>query len=231
MDNYNLSFYTDLHSTDGLSYQPDVTWCDNGDAGLSNNIYSWLRSEMAPDLKEYLESMGHFPGPCYFANDAFDPTAGSYPYYSDGPDYSGNYADHRQIPAYLLEIQSLKPNKQRVLGAYNFLHGILQIIVEKADSLQEAIDADVAARVDPVPIAWDYDDPAPTMEWPVSSSVYMFMFIWYAATLTFLFVLALCLVSYLTGLSRKILRSIFPKSFGRTRPLLLPLRRASGPLH
>jgi hypothetical protein len=155
------------HSTDGMSYQPDVTWCDNGDAGLSDNIYQWLRSEMAPDLTTFLQSMNHIPGPCYYANDHLDPYAGSYPYYSDGPDYSGNYADHRQLPAYLLEIHSLKPNKQRVLGAYAFLHGVTTIVAEKIDSLRDAIQADKAARVDPVPIAWTYDGPTPTMEWPV----------------------------------------------------------------
>lgn len=34
MRDYPLSFYTDMHSTDGMNYQADVTWCDNGDAGL-----------------------------------------------------------------------------------------------------------------------------------------------------------------------------------------------------
>lgn len=45
-----------------------------------------------------------------------DPTAGYYPYFSDGAAYSTNYADHRHIPAYLLEIHAPKPFKQRVLG-------------------------------------------------------------------------------------------------------------------
>ena len=146
-NDYDIAFYSDLHSTDGMNYQPDVTWCDNGDAGLANEIYGWLRSEMQPDLEAFVEQYSHKPGVCYYANDNFDPTAGYYPYFSDGAAYSGNYADHRQVPAYLLEIHSLKPNKQRVLGAYAFLYGLLSIVGQKTDSLRAAIAADRAARV------------------------------------------------------------------------------------
>merc|ERR1712217_286342 len=88
---------------------------------------------------EFVEQYNHIPAVCYYANDGMDPTKGYYPYFSDGAAYSGNYADHRQIPAYLLEIFSLKPNKQRVLGAYAFLFGLLTIVGEKAESLREAI--------------------------------------------------------------------------------------------
>jgi murein tripeptide amidase MpaA len=147
MDKYDLSFYTDLHSTDGMNYQPDVTWCDNGNAGLSNEIYKWMRSEMQPDLEAFVEGYSHVTSVCYSANDRMDPTAGYYPYFSGGTEYSVDYADHRQIPAYLLEIHSLKPNKQRVLGAYAFLQGLLTIVGEKADTLRMAIDADRAVRV------------------------------------------------------------------------------------
>ncbi|KAL3914139.1 MAG: hypothetical protein SGARI_000283 [Bacillariaceae sp.] len=150
MNDYDVAFYTDLHSTDGMNYQPDVTWCDNGDAGLSNGIYAWLRSEMQPALEDFVRQYNHIPAVCYYANDPMDPTA-----------------DHRHIPAYLLEIHSLKPNKQRVLGAYAFLYGLLTIVGEKKDSLKTAMAADKAARVDPVPIAWDYDDPPPMVEWPI----------------------------------------------------------------
>ena len=122
---------------------------------------------MQPDLEGFLESYNHVTGVCYYANDGMDPTKGYYPYFSDGSAYSTNYADHRQIPAYLLEMHALKPNKQRVLGAHAFLMGLASIVSQKSDSLRSAIEADRAARVDPVPIAWDYDDPAPMVEWPI----------------------------------------------------------------
>ncbi len=66
----------DLHSTDGMNSQEDVTWCDNGFAGVANEIDPWLRNEMKPDLEEFLIGFGFQPGPCYRANADSDPTAG-----------------------------------------------------------------------------------------------------------------------------------------------------------
>ncbi|KAL7486234.1 hypothetical protein ACHAW6_011836 [Cyclotella cf. meneghiniana] len=167
MNDYDVSFYADLHSTDGMMYQADVEYCDNGDSGLSPNIFKWLREEMQPRLNEFLESYNHKPSVCIDANDPMDPTAGFYPYFSDGAAYSTNYADHRQIPAYLLEVHAPKPFKQRVLGAYSFVSGIVKIVTEQTESLRQAIDADRSARIDPVPIAWDYLEPAPIVDFDI----------------------------------------------------------------
>jgi Zinc carboxypeptidase len=146
-NNYDVSFYADLHADDGVNYVDDVTFCDNGDAGLSNSIHTWLRTEMEPDLFQVLMSYDHSPGNCYYVNDPMDPMAGSYPYFTDSTEYSTNYADHRQIPAYLMETHSLKPFKQRVLGAYIFLQGIMSVIANKTESLLTAIAEDQAARI------------------------------------------------------------------------------------
>ncbi len=165
MTDYQPDFFVDAHSTNGQNYQHDVTWSDNGDAGLSPAIYRWLRGEMTKDLSAFLTDLGHFPGPSIDANDSMDPKKGYYPYFTDGPSYSTNYADHRQIPAYLLEIHALKPYRQRVLGAYSFFLGVLTIVGEKVKSLRAAIAADQAARIDPVPIAWDFEKPAPQVNY------------------------------------------------------------------
>merc|ERR1712151_1248506 len=161
---YSPHFYIDAHSTNGMNYQYDVTWCGNGNAGLSPRIYDWLESEMTGDLSAFIAEQGHIPGPCIDANNPMSPEEGYYPYFSDGTAYSINNADHRQIPAYLLEIHSLKPNKQRVLGAYVFFVGVMDISGSKKDSLVTAIAADKTARLDPVPIAWDYDNPPPMVD-------------------------------------------------------------------
>jgi hypothetical protein len=164
MTDYDPAFFIDAHSTNGQNYQYDVTWCDNGDAGLSSAIFGWLRGEMTAELSRYLSDLGHVPGPCIDGNDKMSPEAGYYPYFSDGAAYSSNYADHRHIPAYLLELHSLKPYRQRVLGAYAFFAGLMGIVGDKASSLRAAIEADRTARIDPVPIAWDYDTPAPQVD-------------------------------------------------------------------
>lgn len=96
-----------------------------------------------------------------------DPRAGYYTYFSSGVAYSTCYADHRHIPSYLLEIHAPKPFKNRVLGAYSWVEGVLKIVGEKAESLRKAIDTDRSARISPVPIAWDYVDPAPIVDFDI----------------------------------------------------------------
>lgn len=59
------------------------------------------------------------------------------------------------------------PSKQRVLGAYSWVAGILKIVGEKADSVREAIETDRSALISPVPIAWDYVDPAPIVDFDI----------------------------------------------------------------
>ncbi|MBO9433311.1 hypothetical protein J7394_03780 [Ruegeria sp. R13_0] len=162
---YQPDFFVDAHSTDGQNYTYDVTWSDNGNAGQSPAISQWLRDEMTDELAQFLTDLGHIPGPAIDANDPMDPTQGYYPFFADGPSYSTNYADHRHIPAYLLEIHALKPYRQRVLGAYSFFIGVLNIVGNKAASLRKAIAMGRTARLDPVPIAWDFDDPAPQVQY------------------------------------------------------------------
>ena len=50
--------------------------CFPSDAGLSPEIYKWLREEMQPNLESFLEEYGHIPNVCYDANDKMDPTKG-----------------------------------------------------------------------------------------------------------------------------------------------------------
>lgn len=164
MTDFQPHFYIDAHSTDGMNYQYDVTWCDNGASGLSPGIYDWMRNELTEDLSSLLEGLGHIPGTCIYGNNGMSPEDGYYPYFTDGPAFSASYADHRQIPGYLLEMHSLKPFKQRVLGAYSFYLGVMDIVGNKADSLVAAIKTDQETRIDPVPLTWDYDDPAPMVD-------------------------------------------------------------------
>ncbi|MCL6416751.1 M14 family metallopeptidase [Aestuariirhabdus sp. Z084] len=164
MNHWQPDFFVDAHSTNGQNYQYDVTWCDNGASGLSPHQYRWMRKHLQPAMEKKLKKLGHIPGPCIDANDAMKPEAGFYPYLSDGAAYSNNYADHRHLPAYLLEIHSLKPFKQRVLGAYSFYQSLLDTLGKKGMELRAKAKQDRQARIDPVPVTWDYDDPAPQAE-------------------------------------------------------------------
>ena len=77
MNDYDVSFYTDMHSDDGMNYQASITSCDNGNSGLSSAIYYWIRTEMEPDLVSLLEmEYNHKTGVCVYPAETLDPTAG-----------------------------------------------------------------------------------------------------------------------------------------------------------
>lgn len=51
-----------------------------------------------------------------------------------------------------------------MLGTSIFFTGIMDISGSKKDILVSVIEADKAARIDPVTIAWDYDESPPMVE-------------------------------------------------------------------
>ena len=149
MNDYNPSFYVDLHVTDGADYQYDITY---GNVEYSPAIAKWLTQTFRPAIDKGLKAYGHIPGPLIFATNDRDFTQGrtDYPYQ---PRFSTNYGDLRRIPSILVENHSLKPFKQRVLGTYVFLEALLQTAGKEGASLKKAIQSDAALRGDVV-ITW-----------------------------------------------------------------------------
>ncbi|MEZ5275749.1 MAG: M14 family metallopeptidase [Opitutaceae bacterium] len=142
--------YLDLHVTDGIDYQYDITFGYNGYDGnpaWSPRIGAWLDEILRPEATKALLDGGHIPGRLVFAADDRDPAKGiglgsTMPRFSDG------YGDLRHLPTILVENHSLKPYRQRVLGTYVFLEGVLRCVGENAASLKAAIAADREARVE-----------------------------------------------------------------------------------
>src|SRR5688572_3474886 len=150
MNDYNPSFYVDLHVTDGADYQYDITY---GNVDYSPAIAQWLKQTFRPAIDKGLTAYGHIPGPLIFATNDRDFTQGrtDFPYM---PRFSTNYGDLRRIPSILVENHSLKPFKQRVLGTYVFLESLLQIAGNESVSLKRAIQSDASLRSDDVAITW-----------------------------------------------------------------------------
>ena len=150
MNDYNPSFYVDLHVTDGADYQYDITY---GNVDYSPAIAQWLKNTFRPAIDKGLTTYGHIPGPLIFATNDRDFTQGrtDFPYM---PRFSTNYGDLRRIPSILVENHSLKPFKQRVLGTYVFLESLLQIAGKESVSLKRAIQSDGSLRSDDVVITW-----------------------------------------------------------------------------
>jgi murein tripeptide amidase MpaA len=72
LDRWHPDLYLDLHVTDGVEKQYDVTWGFNGRHAHSPAIARWLEDQLDPALSSGLAAMGHIPGPHVFVFDRAD---------------------------------------------------------------------------------------------------------------------------------------------------------------
>jgi hypothetical protein len=156
LEKWQPALYLDLHVTDGIDYQYDITFGYHGDEGVpawSPRIGRWLDSVFRPAVTAALRTAGHIPGPLVFAVNDRDLGAGL-AQFAGNPRFSNAYGDLRQIPSVLVENHSLKPYRQRVLGTYVLLEAALRAVGDHAEDLTQAILADRETRPDPVPMNW-----------------------------------------------------------------------------
>lgn len=162
---YDPDFYIDLHVTDGMDYQYDITYGFDGWDGLyadSPAIGKWLNDVYRPKADAALKAAGHIPGPLIFARDDGDVSKGTdLPAFA--PRFSHVYGDLRRLPTVLVENHSLKPYRQRVLGTYVLLEATIKALGNEARSLKVAIAADRALR--PTHIDANWKDKAEPVGW------------------------------------------------------------------
>ena len=162
---YDPDFYIDLHVTDGMDYQYDITYGFDGWDGLyadSPAIGKWLNDVYRPKADAALKAGGHIPGPLIFARDDGDVSKGTdLPAFA--PRFSHAYGDLRRLPTVLVENHSLKPYRQRVLGTYVLLEATIKTLGSEAKSLKAAIAADRALR--PSSINANWKDKAEPVGW------------------------------------------------------------------
>ena len=153
---WSPSLYLDLHVTDGLDYQYDITFGYNGDAespAWSPRISSWLNAVYRPAAEAALKTAGHIPGPLVSERNEHDLSKGLVA----GPmaaRFSHGYGDLRHLPSVLVENHSLKTYRQRVLGTYVLLEASLDSLGAHAAELRSAIEADESARPASLPMNW-----------------------------------------------------------------------------
>lgn len=150
------ALYLDLHVTDGIDYQYDVTFMFPGWDGRyahSPAIGRWLDRAYRPALSAALSAAGHVPGPYVDAVDPRKPAAGVR-FFADQPRYSTGYADLARIPSVLVELHSLKPYRQRVLGTYVLLEESLRLVGAQGAQVAAAIAEDRASRPSTEILSW-----------------------------------------------------------------------------
>ena len=150
---YRPDLYVDIHVTDGIDYQYDVTYGYNGEDGVwsrSPTTAAWLDSAFRPFVDGALTAQGHIPGALVFAIDDRNPRSGL----SDGglgERFSNGWGSAAHIPTILIENHSLKPHEQRVLGTYVFLEAAMRLLADRGLELREAWQADAALRPQEIP--------------------------------------------------------------------------------
>ena len=158
---YRPDLYVDIHVTDGMDYQYDVTYGYNGENGVysrSPATARWLDATFKPAINAALEAEGHIPGELVFGIDA-DPRAGL----SDGglgERFSNGWGSAAHVPTILIENHSLKPYEQRVLGTYVFLEAAMRRLAVDGPALRAAVAADSALRPAEIPTNFA-PDPTP----------------------------------------------------------------------
>lgn len=151
---WSPTLYLDLHVSDGLDHQYDITFCFNGEGGdftWSPQIARWLTGTYRPAVESALKIAGHIPGRYYDTDGPIDPATGLISG-ADEPRYSHGYGDLRHLPTVLVENHSLKPYRQRVLATYLLLEESLKVIGAHGRELQQAIRNDGATRPATVPL-------------------------------------------------------------------------------
>lgn len=153
INRWQPDLYIDVHVTDGIDYQYDVTFGYNLAQGLSPSSFRWLDTQYRPYVEQALMREGHIPGPLVFAIDNSDVSKGM-SLWNASPRYSNGYGDARHLPTILIENHSLKPFKQRVLGTYVMLAATLELVGKQATSLRMAIKQDKYRYSDRITLTW-----------------------------------------------------------------------------
>ena len=154
LNEWDPLLYVDLHVTDGIDYQYDITYGCNGPHGHSPAGSQWMHDVLLPALEQDLAAAGHIPGPLVFARNPRDVSAGLVNW-TASQRYSNGYGDARHLPTLLVENHSLKPYDQRVLGTYVLLESTLRVLGEHGDALRDAIHTDRASRRPELPHSLD----------------------------------------------------------------------------
>ena len=159
---YRPDLYVDVHVTDGMDYQYDVTYGFNGEDGAfsrSPAASAWLDATFKPAMNAALSGQGHIPGELVFGIDDQDPRKGL----SDGglgERFSNGWGAAAHVPTILIENHSLKPYEQRVLGTYVFIERSLTLLAEQGAELRAATESDRALRPAEIPTNFE-PDPTP----------------------------------------------------------------------
>lgn len=139
INQYQPDIYVDMHVTDGADYQYDITYGSTPRfASDSPKIAEFIEQKINPVIDAKLSRFGHIPGPLIFVMNKRELSEGLAGWVAT-PRYSNGWGDLNNLPTILLENHSLKPYKQRVLGTYVFLDGVIDAVSTNLTKLRRVV--------------------------------------------------------------------------------------------
>ncbi|MBL9114407.1 MAG: M14 family metallopeptidase [Verrucomicrobiaceae bacterium] len=156
-NDWPVELYLDVHTTDGLDFQYDITYAYHGRQGTpswSPQINAWLDQSLSPAVYTALHAQHHLPLNLYVQPVSKRTLQLGLRESQMPPRFSLGYGDLRHIPSVLIETHSLKPYRQRVLATHVFIEAALRHLSKDAKALRAAIAADCSSRPAEVILTW-----------------------------------------------------------------------------
>jgi murein tripeptide amidase MpaA len=140
-------FFVDDHVTDGADFQYDVTFNADATPDVAPETAKWIRENVTLELEKQLDAAGHVAFPDLInLNDDTDPAKGL-ANISNPPRFSTGQMILENRPGLLVELHMLKDYKTRVIGNYEILRVLLEVMnrdTAKLITLNKEADADAA---------------------------------------------------------------------------------------
>ncbi|MCK6682072.1 MAG: M14 family metallopeptidase [Thermoanaerobaculia bacterium] len=133
---WDPDLFIDQHVTDGADYQATVTVSLGSEPFASAPLVKWMKDTVRPVLSR-VEERGFGTAPYVEFVDWTDPSKGL-DLGPSRPRYSSGYLPLRHIPSVLVEMHSLKPFVERVLGNEAFMAELFSELARNPKALLEA---------------------------------------------------------------------------------------------
>lgn len=153
---FDPALYIDVHVSDGVDYQYDVTYtfAGWGTYARSRATADWLMHDYHADVDAALVRQGHVPAiyPSWVNEES--PHLGLR-ISAEGPRYSTGYGDFTGIPTVLVENHAMKPYRRRVLGTYVLLEQSLKTVAREQARIADAKARDRAGQPAQLMVRWE----------------------------------------------------------------------------
>ena len=130
--------YIDIHVTDGMDFQYDITYVMETGPNVEPMIGTWITTALLSHVLPQIEAAGHKVFDYVAPREEGDPASG-FEAGVIGPRLSTGYAAIQNRPGLLIETHSLKPYRTRVDAAYQMVRAVVEAVGRAPHALRSAV--------------------------------------------------------------------------------------------